>query len=138
MFTLTVIFNVPKNSVLMCWHSKQQAYNFIGGKVNTNEDKMDASYRELEEETGITMEDVTLLPVRIENVMSFACGEEPYTWDMFVTAGVLKHAVPLKEEKNPLRWIPLKQFVELLPNMFGMGNCYNFCSEAMIVCGVNG
>ena len=47
----------------------QRLYNFVGGKIEENEDGLHAAYRELEEETGITREDIHLthlmtLPIR--------------------------------------------------------------------------
>ena len=63
MFTLTLVFNKECNKVLMCIHKKQGMLNYIGGKVEAFEEPMDASYRELEEETGYyaDINDVTFL-----------------------------------------------------------------------------
>lgn len=97
---LTIVFAENMLSVLMCEHKKLGANNFIGGKINEGETAMTASYRELYEETGITPEDVELREVRHEITTSPVLGE----WDLFVTCGVLKHSVTLREEKNKLFW----------------------------------
>lgn len=139
MFTLSVIFNSNRKAVLMCWHKKQEAYNFIGGKVREMESEMDASYRELKEETGITKDDVELYFVRREQVTSMAYNKQHgHVWSMYVTTGVLNKSVDLVEGENQLRWIPIVQFKELVDDMFGYGNCYTFLLEAIEVCKRNG
>lgn len=60
MTTLTLVFNKQMNKVLMCYHEKQHAYNFIGGKSEVGETDLDTSYRELYEETGISKNDIDL------------------------------------------------------------------------------
>lgn len=135
MFTLSVIFNQSKNAVLMCWHTKQQAYNFIGGKTREMEPEIDASYREVEEETGITKDDLKLFFVRREQVSSMAFGKKNgHTWSMYVTTGVLNKSVKLKEGENQLRWVPIVQFKDLLDSMFGYGNCYTYLLESIEIC----
>ena len=37
--------------------------NFVGGKIEKNENGLDAAYRELEEETTITKDDIMLLHI---------------------------------------------------------------------------
>ena len=58
-----VLFNRKKDGILFCRRRKdpyQGKYNFVGGKVEKGESSLDAAYRELEEETGITAGDVSL------------------------------------------------------------------------------
>ena len=58
-----VLFNRKKDEILFCRRRKdpyQGKYNFVGGKVEKGESSLDAAYRELEEETGITAGDVSL------------------------------------------------------------------------------
>ena len=80
---------------------KRQLLNLVGGKIEPGESDMEAAYRELREETAITARDIRLL-----HLMDFS-----YPLDncyVQVYAGVLQAAVPLREEVNPLLWVPLK------------------------------
>lgn len=134
MYTLSILFSHDKKRVLMCWHRKQEAYNFIGGKVRDMEPELDASYREVEEETGITKDDVELYFVRRESVTSMAYNKDyGHTWSMYVTTGVLNKTVELRDGENQLRWIHIVQFRTIIDNTFGFGNCYNFLLEAIEV-----
>lgn len=125
---LTIVFAENMLSVLMCEHKKLGANNFIGGKINEGETAMTASYRELYEETGITPEDVELREVRHEITTSPVLGE----WDLFVTCGVLKHSVTLREEKNKLFWADVFDH-DIFLEAYGNGNCANYLREAYIV-----
>lgn len=132
MFTLTLVFNKNKDKVLMCKHKKFNALNYIGGKVEDMEHTYNASYRELEEETGITRDDVELEFLRQESVTSKALNS---TWSMYITAGILKNDVELKPEKNELLWVPITA-TETFINAYGMGNCLMFLKEARILLGI--
>ncbi len=47
----------------MCKREKEPykgKFNLVGGKVEENEDELNAAYRELREETGITNKDIVL------------------------------------------------------------------------------
>lgn len=135
MYTLTLVFNKDCDKVLVLYHNKQKAYNFIGGKVQDLEDPMNASYRELFEETGISSKDIDLKFVRQESVVSKVGNSS--TWSMFVTAGMLKHDVDLVSEKNPLQWVKLADFMKLLPEMYGYGNTLTFILEALHILQIN-
>ena len=129
MMTLTLVFNYDMSKVLMCYHNKQRAYNFIGGHVEEGENPRDASYRELEEETGISKDDIELKFVRNESVTTGYC--QP--WTMYVTTGILKNKdFVLVPEKNRLEWIDVNENEAFL-NAFGYGNCYMLMQEAMLV-----
>lgn len=129
MMTLTLVFNQDATQVLMCRHRKQNAMNFIGGHVMQNEDPMDASYRELFEETGIGRDVITLKSVRVENVKCFDPTYSNDQWELYVTAGILSEPVILEEEKNPLEWINIDD-IETFIFGFGYGNCYTYLREA--------
>lgn len=128
-YTLTLVLNHSHTHVLMVMHHKQHMLNYVGGHIEGNEDEMDASYRELFEETGISKDDVELTFIQSEHcTASFANPE----WYLYVTAGVLKHDVDLKEEKNSLHWISINDDDTLLHNTFGDGNCYVFLKRALL------
>ena len=64
-----IVYNKDENKILMCKREKDPykgKFNLVGGKVEQDEDEMHAAYRELQEETGITKDDITLT-----NVMNF-------------------------------------------------------------------
>lgn len=126
--TLTIIFDKDVQHVLMCNHAKQRMLNYIGGHVRDTEQLMDASYREVEEETGITRNDITLYSVREEHV------SKPRTcWRLHVTCGVCNKYVTLRPEKNTLQWVALDDLDTITYKTFGNGNCYTYLVEALDV-----
>lgn len=128
MYTLTIVFNKARTKVLMCYHEKQHAYNFIGGKQEEGESENATSYRELQEETGITMNSIDLYFVRRESVTT-GYGS---VWSMYITAGILKEDFEVVEEKNKLLWVDITER-EFLLKAFGYGNCFTFLNEALTV-----
>lgn len=130
-YTLTIVLNKDCDKVLMCFHNKQKLYNFVGGKLYSEEDHMCASYRELMEETGILPEDIKLRFVRWERVNSNKLLYEN-DWEMFITYGVLNKDVKLKEEKNRLEWISLNDR-RIDDSSMGFGNCRVFLNEAIAI-----
>lgn len=58
-----LVYNKEENKILMCKREKEPykgKFNLVGGKLEENETEMEAAYRELKEETGITNNDITL------------------------------------------------------------------------------
>lgn len=63
-FNVIIIFNKNKDRILLCERKKdpyQGLSNFVGGKIEKNEDSTIAVYRELYEETSITKDDISLI-----------------------------------------------------------------------------
>ena len=59
----SVVFNKTKDAVLFCKRMNdpyEGCLNFVGGKVEQGESSIDAAYRELQEETGITPKQIQL------------------------------------------------------------------------------
>jgi len=101
----SVVFNKDKDKVLFCKRSKEPykgLYNFVGGKVEPGEQSFSAAYRELWEETGIGRADI-----RLFRLMDFTYYERNYVLEIYV--GQLQQDVELKEEVNPLEWMPLSE-----------------------------
>ncbi len=100
-----VVFNKEKDAILFCRRKKDPfkgRLNFVGGKVEPGESSMDAAYRELQEETGITRRQI-----RLYRFMDFTYYHQRFVLEMYL--GVLEEDVELSEEKNPLLWLPLTE-----------------------------
>ncbi len=100
-YNCIIILNKEKDKILFCKRISEPytgLFNFVGGKIEDGETSMDAAYRELEEETGITRYDTSLRPFI------------DYVWHiqqmrMEVYVGVLNKDINLRIEKHPLHWL---------------------------------
>lgn len=102
----SVVFNKQKDQVLFCKRAREPfkgLYNFVGGKVEPGERSFDAAYRELLEETGIGKD-----KIRLYRLMDLTYYEQDYVLEIYV--GQLQNDdVQLREEVNPLEWLPLTE-----------------------------
>lgn len=99
-YNLIVVFSADGEKMLMCERIKdpyKNLKNFVGGKIESGENGIDAAYRELFEETGITREDIGLV-----HLMDFSYPLDPCYVEVY--AGQLKRDVQIKGEENPLFW----------------------------------
>ncbi|MDO4977530.1 MAG: NUDIX hydrolase [Eubacteriales bacterium] len=100
-----VVFDKEKEKILFCKRMKDPykgLYNFVGGKVEEKETDLEAAYRELSEETGITNQEIELFPL-----MDFTYYQQDFILQIYV--GKLQNEVTLVEEKNPLIWLTLDE-----------------------------
>ena len=100
-----VVFDKKKEKSLFCKRTKDPykgLYNFVGGKVEAGESGMDAAYRELYEETGISEDDICLY-----HLMDITYYYQDFILEIY--CGMLKYEVKLIPEKNPLFWLDLEQ-----------------------------
>ena len=100
-----LVYNKDENKILMCQREKEPykgKFNLVGGKVEQKEDELQAAYRELQEETGITHNDITLT-----HIMNFQY--KMSDMELEVYAGKLNKDVNLIEEVNKLYWINKKE-----------------------------
>ncbi len=102
-YNVIVVFNEKADKVLMCKRRKMPykgLSNFVGGKIEKNERGLDSAYRELEEETSITKDDILL-----SHLMDFSY----YLGDcrLKVYVGKLNKAVSVSGDENELYWSPL-------------------------------
>jgi len=100
-YNVIIVFDEKEENVLMCKRAKEPylgKYNLVGGKVEEGEDLLSAAYRELQEETGITKDDIQL-----KNLMNFEYTMQNFELEVY--AGKLKRPVELVEEANKLDWI---------------------------------
>ena len=96
-----LVYNKDESKILMCKRAKEPykgKYNLVGGKVEENETKLKAAYRELKEETGISNKDIVLT-----HIMDFKYSMQNMELEVF--AGKLNKDVELLEEVNKLYWI---------------------------------
>lgn len=117
-YNLLLVLNPKETHVLMCYRTKDPyigKYNLLGGKIEDNENELDSAYRELEEESGITKNDITLFPF-IDFVW------HPVQMKMNVFIGKLTQSKPLIHEVHPLEWIPLTSNFFDLERFAGEGN----------------
>ena len=98
---LIIVYSADERRVLMCRRTKPPysgKFNFVGGKVEDGEREIDAAYRELFEETGISSCDI-----RLTHVINFQYLLSAIELEVF--AGRLSREIALREEANPLFWI---------------------------------
>lgn len=95
---LIVVFSQDKTKLLMCERTKEPykgQLNLVGGKIEKDDDNLNEAYRELQEETGITKDDIDLVYFMTCNYHTLNKGLEIYY-------GVLNKDVELVEEVNKL------------------------------------
>lgn len=96
-----IVYDKDEEKILMCKRAKEPykgKFNLVGGKVELGENELKAAYRELEEETGITNEDIVLT-----NLMNFEYKMSDIELEVYV--GKLNKEVTLIEEVNKLYWL---------------------------------
>lgn len=97
---LVIVLDQNKENILMCHRKKDPykgLYNFVGGKVKEGEPHMEAAYRELYEETGISPDDITLQALMCTQYFKSQI-------ELQVYYGVLNKEVEIVDEVNPLLW----------------------------------
>lgn len=102
-YNLVVIYNESADKILMCKRLKNPykgLSNFIGGKIEKNEESLTAAYRELREETAIEREDVFLT-----HLMDFTYYLDDCYVEVFV--GKLNKNIAVFGDENKLYWSDL-------------------------------
>lgn len=127
---LNVILVYDKNEekILMCKRKKEPykgKYNLVGGKVEENEEEVHAAYRELEEETGITKDDI-----KLTHLMNFQYFIEDIELEVYV--GILNKEKELIEEINQLYWIDKKEDFSNTNKFAGNGNIAHMIEQVKI------
>lgn len=120
-----LVYNKSEDKILMCKREKEPykgKLNLVGGKVEENENELKAAYRELNEETGITKEDITL-----NHIMNFQY-ESP-NMELEVYAGKLNKEINLVEEVNKLYWIDKNENFYDLERFAGEGNIWHILKQ---------
>lgn len=115
---IVIVYNQDQSKVLMCLRQRDPykgLYNFVGGKLEGDETRLQSAYRELFEETGITSDQIEL-----QESMSFIYYHLNY--ELFIATGILRHEVDLVEENHPLEWIDVTENFEDRQRFAGDGN----------------
>lgn len=113
-----IVYNKEEDRILMCKREKEPykgKFNLVGGKLELNEDELSGAYRELQEETGITSDDITLTHImNFQYIMS--------DMELEVYSGKLNKNVQLVEEVNKLYWMDKKENFFDVEKYAGEGN----------------
>ncbi len=102
----------------MCIRSKNPykgKLNFVGGKVEPGEDGVAAAYRELEEETSITHNDITLIHLMDMTYYTYRIQIQVYI-------GRLNKELTVAGEENQLIWLDADSNFEDMSRFAGEGN----------------
>lgn len=117
-YNCIIVYNPDKDKLLFCKRSKDPykgLYNFVGGKIESEEDGFVSAYRELEEETGINRDQIQLF-----HMMDFTYYNQDCYVEVYV--GSLEKEVQLKEELHPLYWLDVNENFFDLNRFAGEGN----------------
>jgi len=99
-YNAIVVFNECADKMLMCKRRKNPykgLSNFVGGKIEENENGLDAAYRELEEETAITKNDIIL-----SHLMDFTYYFGNCCLEVYV--GRMNKSLNVDGDENDLYW----------------------------------
>ena len=97
-------------------------YNLVGGKIEKDNDGLNEAYRELEEETGITKTDISL--IHFMNLTYVKWNKE-----LEVYYGILNKDINLIEEVNKLEWVSIKGNFFDMNKYAGEGNIGHIIEE---------
>lgn len=123
---IILVYDSKKENILMCKRKKEPykgKLNLVGGKVELGEDELEAAYRELREETGISEENITL-----NHLMNFQYYTQNKELEVYI--GKLNKDITLIEEINELIWIPKNSNFYDLDKYAGEGNIWHIVHHA--------
>lgn len=117
-YNLIAVFNKTEDKLLMC-RRKKNPYkglaNLVGGKIEKDENGMQAAYRELEEETSISGDDIELF-----HLMDFTYYKEDCFIEVYV--GKLNKEIEVFGDENELFWSDLDKDFSDESKYAGNGN----------------
>lgn len=122
------IIAVPDHTgekMLMCRRRKNPykgLLNLVGGKIEPGEDGMDAAYRELNEETGIAREDISLIHYADFTYCTYDVHLEVYF-------GRLSAPFEVYGDENELLWMDIHEDFFDMTRFAGEGNIGHIVAE---------
>lgn len=117
-YNIIAVYNESCEKLLMCKRKKNPykgLSNLVGGKIELNENGLDAAYRELQEETAIGRADIILT-----HLMDFTYYIENCYLEVYV--GRLNKAFAVMGDENDLYWSDLNCNFFDLTQYAGEGN----------------
>jgi len=99
--SMIVVLNTNMEKLLFCQRKREPnkgLFDFVGGKAKPDEDGLICAYRELLEETGITVDNIKLY-----QIIDFVYHVSHITLRIYL--GKLNDEISLTEEVNPLLWM---------------------------------
>ncbi|GKX66494.1 NUDIX hydrolase [Inconstantimicrobium mannanitabidum] len=117
-YNVIAVYDDKCEKLLMCKRSKNPykgLLNLVGGKIEPNEQGIDAAYRELQEETSITSEDINLTHLIDFTYYIHNCYVEVYV-------GRLNKEVNVYGDENELLWVDLNHNFFDMTKYAGEGN----------------
>lgn len=123
-----VVFDKDMTMTLMCKRTKEPykgMYNFVGGKIEKENDVLNEAYRELCEETGISNKDIKLTHFMNLSYVKWNKQIEVYY-------GILNSNVKLVEEVNKLEWVSIDDNFFDMTKYAGEGNIGHIIEEIKI------
>ncbi len=127
-YNVIAIFDKNIENVLMCKRTKKPykgMYNFVGGKIEKENDGLNEAYRELKEETNISDKDISLIHFMNIDYILFNKSIEVYY-------GILNNDVQLIEEVNELEWVNINDDFFNMEKYAGEGNIGHIIEEIKI------
>lgn len=125
---VVLVYNEAEDKILMCKRTKDPykgKFNLVGGKVEQDENELHAAYRELQEETGITNNDI-----KLTHIMDFRYEITDVELELY--AGKLNKDVNLIEEVNKLCWMDKNENFFDLDKFAGEGNIGHMLQQVEI------
>lgn len=123
-----LVYNKEEEKILMCKREKEPykgKFNLVGGKVEEGEKELDAAYRELQEETGITKQDINL-----KHLMNFQYEMSDMELELYV--GKLNKEKEVIEEINKLYWFDKNEDFFNVEKFAGEGNIGHMVKQVEI------
>ncbi len=127
-YNIIVVFDREQKNTLMCKRTKNPyigMYNFVGGKIEKENDGLNEAYRELIEETGISKD-----AIKLNKFMNIEYTAFNYVLEVYY--GILNKDVELVEEVNKLEWVSLNDNFFDMSIYAGEGNIGHILEEIKI------
>ena len=127
-YNVIVVFDEKYKKTLMCKRAKEpykDMFNLVGGKIEKENDGLNEAYRELNEETNITSNDISLVHFMNIEYIAFNKLIEVYY-------GILNKKVNLVEEVNKLEWVDVNDDFFDMNKYAGEGNIGHIIEEIKI------